>query len=475
VPASGYKPYQATGMDKVVAFLAGMGGDPSLLARMEKKHADAHKMKVDEAGARMDIVKKISDVAKQIPEGTQREAFLEKASLQYESSFPGIGETIKAVKRPDILNSLPVSLKSDPMLQLHANAGSLEDFAKSPEGIKYLNGQITRVYSEEFGQKIGPVVEWVKKNKSDIYRRVMADEALTTSEIRELHNAVPENIKMSPELFSHALAPENQERLFGQLGLKVITDKTAQDMTDEEFTSKGDPEFEKLMKERGVIERKLDSVTDPKQRQRLERDLKDINDRINRDKTKDTTTRDVSTWNVIKDNAEKELKPVIEMQGHLKIARSALALATPEADIALQRALANIFDSGSRAEAEVQAWKNSGDVVTRLWQSAYRFGTGEITPERRQAIGELLDQIDNQAIKPGMRDTLKYYEDVATANKIDPYLITGRYRSRSGTSQPESNSQQAGQLPSPKTKADYDKLPSGSKYLHPDGTTKVKK
>ncbi len=480
-PTSATEPFQPTGGQRFAAFMAGIGGDPSLLSRLEQKHNAGQKMKMEEASARMDIVKKVGDLAKQIPEGPQRENFLEKASLQYESTFPGIGETIKAVKRPDIFTTLPTALRSDRMLQLHQQAGTLEDFVKSPDGIKYVNNQISRVYSEEFGEKIGPVVDWVKKNRADVYRRVMADEALTTKEIRELHGAVPENIKMSPELFSHALAPENQERLFGQLGVKVITDKTAGEMTEEEFTAKGDSDFQKLIGERSVVERKLDSETDPKKRSRLERDLKDINDRIARDKTKDPTTRNVNTWNVVKDNFEKEFKPVVDLRGKVKVARSALALGTPEADIALQKTMADIFDSGSRAESEVQAWKNSGDVVSRLWQTAYRFGTGEITPERREAIGALLDQIDKDAITPATNDTLKYYEDVAIQNGLDPYLITGRQRMKGASAQPGAGATspaqaQTGAVAAPKSKADYDKLPPGTTYVHPKtGKKMVKK
>jgi hypothetical protein len=33
----------------------------------------------------------------------------------------------------------------------------------------------------------------------------------------------------------------------------------------------------------------------------------------------------------------------------------------------------------------------------------------------------------------------------------------------------------AGEMPAPQTKADYDKLPPGTRYRHPDGTVKVKK
>ena len=51
--------------------------------------------------------------------------------------------------------------------------------------------------------------------------------------------------------------------------------------------------------------------------------------------------------------------------------------------------------------------------------------------------------------------------------------ITAKYRTETGASLLDKS--KGGTPPAPKSKKEYDALPSGTRYLHPDGTIKTKK
>jgi len=124
------------------------------------------------------------------------------------------------------------------------------------------------------------------------------------------------------------------------------------------------------------------------------------------------------------DDYRADRKKILEVSRSVTKVESLLAEPqTPARDLALQKEISQLFDTSSRAESEVGAWRNFGDLPTRLAGAISRFTTGEYVPEQIVELEQIVASLKNDLVVPSMREVDNIYTKQAKEFKIDPKLI----------------------------------------------------
>lgn len=105
----------------------------------------------------------------------------------------------------------------------------------------------------------------------------------------------------------------------------------------------------------------------------------------------------------IGDDLARDIKPIEELEGKVRYLRSILPnWRDPAVSQEIQRAMSNLTETGSRAQAEVAAWRggNFGNLSQRLVGKATQFLGGRYTEDSAKQIDGLLTELEGNLLKP---------------------------------------------------------------------------
>jgi len=141
----------------------------------------------------------------------------------------------------------------------------------------------------------------------------------------------------------------------------------------------------------------------------------------------------------LRDDFEGRVKPFREQLRQLDTLDSLLSgdvSALDEAQIVNQ--LATLSDSNVRAQANLNTFKNPGDLGQRLAGSISRFFAGNRTPSQLEEIRQLSAQLRSDIFDPAMAELSNAYKDVATRGNLTPEnVVVGGSKSISSMSMEE--------------------------------------
>lgn len=128
----------------------------------------------------------------------------------------------------------------------------------------------------------------------------------------------------------------------------------------------------------------------------------------------------------LRDDYRQDTKRIAEVGSTVDTMKSLLANPPSAAnDLAIQRQVSSLFNAGQRAASEVQAWRNFGDLPTRMVGGISRFATGKYTDTQRQELANIVDTMDKQLVKPSESAVNEFYGGIADSYKIPRTQVYG--------------------------------------------------
>lgn len=469
------------------AFGAGARGQPLLIQQLQQQELLKRKERREEMLQRLETANTLTKTAANL-RGKERERFVESAVQQFAGDDPDFGEFLRgAMARPDLLKTLPVFAQRDPILKQLADSGDTKaifDYLKSEAGRKHWNQISIPEYVRQFTAKAPAMLEWHMKNNREEYEKIVKDGELTIAEFRRLHDALPIQLQTDPEVISALTAPENQEALQGVMGndVRIVTDEAAQKRAEAELTGQHQTEIQKLQRERDVLEERLETATGV-ERTRIERRIGEINDVLKKrgtivgrtefDVTKPTTTFTTELQRQIQRDDEA-LAQIDTVLGQLK-GDPARGI-PPATDATGVVGFAKEF-VGGLAEQIPGIGQNIAEMLNSRDVTRVRTGI-------RLLIGAMVSRVTGDTsgrysdrdvalvmeVNRGLKPESSWSQTVEALETVRDVIARGRIRSMQRL-RGETGTQD---IPAPKSKADYDQLPSGTRYRHPDGSIKVK-
>lgn len=130
----------------------------------------------------------------------------------------------------------------------------------------------------------------------------------------------------------------------------------------------------------------------------------------------------VTTFNQaskLRDDYRADAKSIKEVDSHINTIQNILNQPQNAAsDLALQKSVSRLYDTGTRASSEVAAWRNFGDLPTRFVGSLSRFATGQYTSTQRAELKSLIDGMQKNLVHPSINNLNSEYKKIADAYKI---------------------------------------------------------
>jgi len=151
---------------------------------------------------------------------------------------------------------------------------------------------------------------------------------------------------------------------------------------------------------------------------------------LSRERLANTIKNQVRTSEgALRDDFEVRVKPFREQLRQLDTLDSLLSgdvSALDEAQIVNQ--LSILSDSNVRAQANLNTFKNPGDLGQRLGGAISRFFAGTRTPSQLEEVRQLSTQLRQDIFDPAIEELSGAYKDVATRGKLDPnnVVISGK-------------------------------------------------
>ena len=213
--------------------------------------AQERMLKLQALAGRFDTAKKVID-ASGFLKGDQRAQFLELASKQFDEVSPGFGETFKLMAaRPDASGALE-DISNTPtgqaMLQADPSGETLLNFIKTEAGQKAMNTAADKKYIPSALKKLSLGVKNAEKYiDKEKLARIRKDGKTTIAELQEMNDAMPENIRLTPQEFSTVMHSRNQNTLL-QFGIKT------DEMIEFEEKEKGKAAGSKVTKSDRIME-----------------------------------------------------------------------------------------------------------------------------------------------------------------------------------------------------------------------------
>lgn len=218
------------------AFGAGGLGQEPLALKIQRQDMENRALSLDQKMKKLDTANKVGKFAQGLA-ADKRQEYIDSVSGQF-ADDPETQRMIQlSASRPDLLSGLSDAVKNDPIVRNLAANDKLDELFETEGGRKHLNSLKAREYQAEWGSKGQAWIDWTRKNNPDLYNRATKDKQLSITEIRNVLDAVPENIKSSEEAKAFFLAPENQLGLSGIFGIPVVTDLTEQKKITKEADS----------------------------------------------------------------------------------------------------------------------------------------------------------------------------------------------------------------------------------------------
>ena len=216
-------------------FGSSLAGRPSTLMQLKKDQADQRRQNLQDITTRLEITREVTKQAQSLPE-EERTKYLDAIQGQYDD--PELKRMLKfAGKSPDVLQGYDAAVKADPLIRSLAANGKLTGFMETEVGQKYIRERLFPSYAKEWGTKSPELINWTRENRSEVYQKALKDGKLTTTELRDILDSAPENLKPTPQSTAYFFTPEGQKRLAGVIGIPVVTDETAEKMMQKDMES----------------------------------------------------------------------------------------------------------------------------------------------------------------------------------------------------------------------------------------------
>lgn len=231
-PAYGKPSKLATALDILGS---GLSGRPMIIPQLQANQREQRKQNLQDVSTRLDITKEVTKQAQALP-AEQRDKYLAAIEGQYDD--PELKRMLKfAGHSPDVLAGYNEAVKTDPLIRSLSAKGKLTDFMETEVGQKYIRERSYPAFAKEWTTKTPELVNWTKENRPDVYAKALKDGKLTTTELRDIIDNSPENLKPTPNSTAYFFTPDGQKRLAGVIGIPVITDETAEKVQAKELES----------------------------------------------------------------------------------------------------------------------------------------------------------------------------------------------------------------------------------------------
>ena len=244
----------------IEAFGAGMQGRTPLYMKQKEQEMQQRRQNLADMAARLSITEDVTKQIQSVPED-KRQEYLDILMGQYDD--PKLKEMLNlTIKLPDVLSGTSKAVKEDPLIRSITAQGKLPEFLKTEAGQKYMRELQYPEFAREWSGRAEEWQNWTRTNRPDDYQRIMKDGRLTTTELMDILESLPENLKPTPQSRSYFLSESGQERLTSVIGLPVVTDKLAQKKIDKEFAGDGSTTLSKHLAELEEAERDLAGADD---------------------------------------------------------------------------------------------------------------------------------------------------------------------------------------------------------------------
>jgi len=94
-------------------------------------------------------------------------------------------------------------------------------------------------------------------------------------------------------------------------------------------------------------------------------------------------------------------------------------------DLAIQRQVSSLFNAGQRAASEVQAWRNFGNLPTRIVGSLNRFASGQYTSTQRNELRALVKSMKDTLVVPSEGAVNEFYGGIADSYQVPRTQVFG--------------------------------------------------
>ena len=253
------RPAGPSGLQKfglaIEAFGAGVQGRTPLYMKQKEQEMQRRRQNLQDLSARLSIAADVTQQIHSLPE-EQRQPYLDALLAQYDD--PKLKDMLKyTASAPDLLSGFGEAVSKDPMTRSLAAQGKFDDFVKTEGGQKYIRELQYPSFAKEWSGRAEEWQNWTRTNRPEDYQRIMKDGRLTTTELMDILESLPENLKPTPQSRSYFLSESGQERLTSVLGIPVVTDKLAQKKLEKEFAGDGSTTLSKHLAELEEAERDL--------------------------------------------------------------------------------------------------------------------------------------------------------------------------------------------------------------------------
>lgn len=130
----------------------------------------------------------------------------------------------------------------------------------------------------------------------------------------------------------------------------------------------------------------------------------------------------------LRDDYRQDKKSVSDVKSAISRANAMLKIGTSVSDLALQKTISEIFDTGTKAQSEVAQWRNPGDLSQRALGVINRFVTGEYNDKQRRDLQQILQELETKVVDPSLTTIDQHYYDIATDTEVgvNPVHVIGR-------------------------------------------------
>ncbi len=199
-------------------------------ARKAKTKSLARQQDVDNLLKRFELIKSLSKNASTL-RGKEREDYLTAITPTVDTVFPNASEQIKAlISSPDRLGGLEDILKSPAVKNLIQTQGvdAIAKFITSKEGLADQDSAADKKYFPEAIRAGKGYIDWLENNNPKKLAKIRSDKKIDVGEFINIHDNIPEAIKMSDEALSNMLQPRNRKRL-SDIGITIEDKKSDTD------------------------------------------------------------------------------------------------------------------------------------------------------------------------------------------------------------------------------------------------------
>ena len=126
---------------------------------------------------------------------------------------------------------------------------------------------------------------------------------------------------------------------------------------------------------------------------------------------------------------DSQLKPITDAERQSEEIRGLLSSDDPAATSQVQKILGQYIQSGRMSNQQYGDNKSFGNVYQRAKNSLDRYFAGEITPENKKMISDMLDQMDDKVFEPARKNVNKRFDTELKHFGFDEAPVENAYSS----------------------------------------------